>query len=227
MTNQNIDNGAATEFGRVILWQYDQAGHLISMISMMQSFFNDATKYLWDLFKDTVLNVSVATDFGLCILGSLAGVARPYITVGGTSSQISTNLYRKYVRARFVISNSDYSVDAINEFLKDVYGQTGGVNNVKCVDNFNMTISFTVTRANLTAEQLYLIDNMPDYAYPFPAAVHDTRTFEEIRFALTETQPASPSSVSMNGIACGGLDEGMLYEPNDDTAFIPEEERVI
>ena len=217
MTNQTIYNGADTEFGKVILWQYDKAENLIMLIKSFLGIFDNATKLLWDKYAEEV-DVDTATDYGLAILGTLIGCYRPDYN----NSPISTELYRRFIKARFQLSRSNYSVDAINEYLKTIFGDA-----ISVIDNHNMSISWSVDRSKLIDEELYCIDSLPSFTFPFPAAVRDDTIFDEVLFTVCETQPSNPSEVTMNGISVGGLDDSTFLDDNaDDTEFIPEEERI-
>ena len=112
MTNQTIDNSADEQFGNVILWQYDKAVNLCSFINELKTFFNSTTKNIWDEMLSEI-NVDDATDFGLSILGTLIGCPRP--------DGISTELYRRILKARFTLMMSNYSVYDINKYLKSVF----------------------------------------------------------------------------------------------------------
>jgi hypothetical protein len=218
MTNQAIYNGADAEFGKVILWQYDKAENLIMLIKNFLGIFDNATKLLWDKNSEEV-NVDTATDYGLAILGTLIGCSRPNYN----NSPISTELYRRFIKARFQLSRSNYSVDAINEYLRTVFG-----NAVSVIDNHDMSLSWSVNRSALSDEELYCIDSLPQFTLPFPAAVRDDTRFDEVLFAVCETQPANPSNVTMNGYLVGGLDDSTFFDDNgDDADFIPEEERIV
>jgi len=218
MTNQAIYNGADAEFGKVILWQYDKAENLIMLIKNFLGIFDNATKLLWDKYAEEV-DIDTATDYGLAILGTLIGCSRPNYN----NSPISTELYRRFIKARFQLSRSNYSVDAINEYLRTVFD-----NAVSVIDNHDMSLSWSVDRSALTAEELYCIDSLPQFTLPFPAAVKDNTQFDEVLFSVCETQPADPSNVTMNGYLVGGLDESTFFDDNgDDADFIPEEERIV
>lgn len=114
MTNQTIDNSADEQFGNVILWQYDKAVNLCSFINELKTFFNSTTKNIWDEMLSEI-NVDDATNFGLSILGTLIGCPRP--------DGISTELYRKILKARFTLMMSNFSVYDINLYLKTIFGE--------------------------------------------------------------------------------------------------------
>ena len=220
MTNQTIDNGADAEIGKVVLWQYDNAVHLLSMLGMMSSFHKYATKDLWDFYLNHVLDVENAGEFGLSVLGSLIGIGRPDVEIDDEVQPISAELYRKFIKARFKLISTSQSCADIAEYLDTIFG--GGV---KCADNGNMTISYSKVDASLTDEQIALIEQHPDFCFPFPAAVHDNTSFDEVFFGIVETQPSN-DNVYMNGKLIAGLDRSALYDDFDDSEYIPENERI-
>ena len=48
MTNSVIDNTTGGNLDRVILWQYDHADNLISIIELFSQFFKDSTTDFFD-----------------------------------------------------------------------------------------------------------------------------------------------------------------------------------
>ena len=218
MTNQVIDNSAQDAFGRVILWQYDKAENLIDLISSFKSFYDNSTKLLWDKISEEV-NVDNATDFGLSILGSLIGCPRP--------DGISTELYRKFIKAKFRLAMSNYSIEALNRYLYTVFD---GAVSVSCKGSMSpsdqgynpMTINWVIDENTISEEAAELIKNHPDFCFSFPAGVRDGLTMEHIIFGFEGQE-----KVSTTDPTTGGLDDSNFTAEFDDTQFIPEEERII
>ena len=218
MTNQVIDNSAQDAFGRVILWQYDKAKNLVDLVASFKSFYDNSTKYLWDKLA-TEVNVDNATDFGLSILGSLIGCGRP--------QGISTELYRKFIKAKLRLAMSNYSIAALNEYLATVFD---GAVSVSCNgsklptdEGYNpMTINWVIDGNAISNEAAALIASNPDFCFSFPAGVRDGTTVEHVIFGFEGQEKNADTDPTT-----GGLDDSNFLADFDDTQFIPEEERVI
>lgn len=240
MTNAVIDNSAKTEIGKVVLWQYDQAPHLLGMIQMLSSFHDVATKNIWDFYCNKVANVDAAakddgSDFALSILGALLGIERPIVD-GETMSRAQ---YAAFLKGYAELMSSNFTISDINKYLRTVFGMDElGRNKIFVTDGYDMTIHYhpndgtssddgsdSYGDVTLTEEQEWIIENLYDFAFPFPAAVRDGRIFEELVFGVTdENNPLRP--LLMNGIEVGGLDDSTFKYEYDDTDIIPENERV-
>lgn len=217
MTNQIIDNSASEAFGRVITWQYDKAENLVAFVSAIKSFYDSSTKYLWDKMA-TEIDVDNASDFGLSILGSLIGCARP--------DGISTELFRKFIKAKFRLAMSNYSIAAINEYLATVFD---GAVSVSCngsklptEDGYNpMTLNWIIDEDTISEEAAALIESNPDFCFSFPAGVRDGTTVEHVIFGFDGQEREESTDPTT-----GGLDDSNFIADFDDTQFIPEEERI-
>lgn len=218
MTNQTIDNGVGDSLGRAILWQYDKADNLVNICKSLQSFFDNSTKSLWDKYQ-TEINVDDATDYGLSLLGSLIGCYRP--------DGISTELFRKFVKAKFRLAMSDFSVYDINEYLYSIFGDAAYVvdNGAKLDTDIGyapMTIRFNVDKTKLNAELKTLVESNPEFCLIYPVAVNDGSSFDHIIFGFDGQQEIEPTDPII-----GGLDDSNFCADFDDTIYIPEEERII
>lgn len=207
MTNQVIDNSSDAEFGKIILWQYDNAENLIETIKSFLGIYNVTTRDLWNKYQEEI-DVDRATDYGLSILGTLIGFNRTTLKDG---SSISIELYRRMIKARFQLSLTGYTIKDINKYLDTVF--EGHVN---CIDNYDMSLSYTYKDENLTAEELELITTQVDYCLPFPAAVRIKDDVEWIIFGF-DGQQFDPG--------VGGFDDSTFQYELDDNQFIPENER--
>lgn len=218
MTNQTIDNSVGDSLGRTILWQYDKAENLVNICKSLQSFFDNSTKSLWNKYQ-TEINVDDATDYGLSLLGSLIGCYRP--------DGISTELFRKFVKAKFKLSISDFSVYDINEYLYSIFGNAAHVidNGAKRPTDSGyepMTINFEIDKTRLSVELKTLVESNLEFCLAYPAAVYDGSDMEHIIFGFDGQQNGSPTDPVI-----GGLDDSNFYADFDDTMYIPEEERII
>lgn len=218
MTNQVIDNSASEAFGRVITWQYDKAENLVDLVASFKSFFDNSTKLLWDKIASEI-NVDDATDFGLSILGSLIGCNRP--------DGISTELFRKFIKAKFRLAMSNYSIAALNEYLATVFDGAVSVSDkgsmLPSETGYNpMTINWVIDEDAISEEAAALIESDPDFCFSFPAGVRDGTTVEHVIFGFTGQEKDADTDPTT-----GGLDDSNFLADFDDTQFIPEEERVI
>ena len=212
MTNQVIDNSSDAEFGKIILWQYDNAENLIETIKSFLGIYNVTTRDLWNKYQEEI-DVDKATDYGLSILGTLIGFPRTTLKDG---SSISTELYRKMIKARIQLSLTGYTIKDINKYLDTVF--EGHVN---CIDNYDMSLSYTYKDEDLTAEELELITTQIDYCLPFPAAVRIKGDLEWVIFGFDGQQQ---KDASIDPVIGGFDDSNFQYEFNDNQ-FIPENER--
>ena len=212
MTNQVIDNSSDAEFGKIILWQYDNAENLIETIKSFLGIYNVTTRDLWNKYQEEI-DVDKATDYGLSILGTLIGFPRTTLKDG---SSISTELYRRMIKARFQLSLTGYTIKDINKYLDTVF--EGHVN---CIDNYDMSLSYTYKDEDLTDEELELITTQVDYCLPFPAAVRIKGNVEWVIFGFDGQQQKDASIDPV----IGGFDDSNFQYEFDDNQFIPENER--
>lgn len=241
MTNAVIDNSAKAEIGKVVLWQYDQAPHLLGMIQMLSSFHDAATKDIWDFYMNKVVNIDEASkddgsDFALSILGALLGIERP--TVDGET--MSRAQYAAFLKGYAELMSSNFTIPDINKYLRTVFGyDTLGRNKVFVTDGYDMTIHYhpndgtsdddgsdSYGDVSLTAEQEWIIENLYDFAFPFPAAVKDGRVLDTIAFGIVESDVGTTRPIQTNGIDIGGLDDSTFYYEYDEDEPIPENERI-
>lgn len=217
MTNLVIDNSSNEDFGRIILWQYDKAYNLIDLIKSFLGIVDNTAKVLWDKYI-TELNIDDSTDYGLAILGTLTRCRRPEYN----GEKISTELYRRIIRAYAFISHADYTIPELNKYLNIIFEGA-----VTCSDNFDMSVTLNMNESELTEEEKYLIKNEYDYIFPFPVAVREKKTFDRVLFSVVETQPTDPKIVTQNGIPVGCLDDSTFTDDSGEleTQYIPEEER--
>lgn len=102
MTNHVIDN-SASDLKKVVLWQYDKAWRLLSILDMMKKYYDAAVTHFWDNWRLHVLDIDHCDDFGASVWGILLGVSRPFITdeVTGIHRVINIDTYRRILKAVF------------------------------------------------------------------------------------------------------------------------------
>lgn len=241
MTNAVIDNSAQTEIGKVVLWQYDNAPNLLGMINILSTFYDASTKGLWDFYYKNVANIDNASgddgsDFALSVLGSLLGVERP--TVNG--SPMSRQQYAAFLKGYAQLMSSDFTVSDINKYLRVVFGYDElGRNKIFVTDGYDMTIHYhpndgtsdddgsdSYGDVSLTAEQEWIVENLYDFAFPFPACVKDGTVLDTTAFGVVESDVGTTRPIQTNGIDIGGLDDSTFYYEYDEDEPIPENERI-
>lgn len=218
MTNQTIDNSADEQFGNVILWQYDKAVNLCSFINELKTFFNSTTKNIWDEMLSEI-NVDDATDFGLSILGTLIGCPRP--------DGISTELYRKILKARFTLMMSNFSVYDINLYLRTIFGEgaisvnDNGALNSGTTGYAPMTLGWNVDDSEMSDEAKSLVEDYPELVFNYPAGVFDGTSMTHHVFAFDGQE-----AVEGTDPLTGGLDDSNFMYGDEETQYIPVNERI-
>lgn len=238
MTNQVIDNSADKEFGNVILWQYDKAENLVALIKSFLGIHDSATKDLWDKMQKE-LDVDVASEFGLSILGSLLGV--PWGTYYGSSTiRVSVEHYRKWIKAWAVLICTDFTVPDVLQFFKDTTISNNGyyfmpmdasmiASNVMAIEWNMIHQSSDDASGSITTEivenlsKVYLDDNVKLIAEYWlytirdainatgrPAAVRENNKDNNIIFGFDGQQYKTSGDYQIGGF--------------DDSTFIPTDE---
>ena len=105
MSEHNSISAISEELDRVILWQYDNS-NLVGFVQLLADFLGQSTKQFWEDWQSDVVNVDTANDFGLAVWGKVLGIERPVISTG----TVSTELFRKIVKARFELMNSSAAI---------------------------------------------------------------------------------------------------------------------
>jgi len=79
MTNPILNNYIGNE--QVILWQYDKAVNLISLIGKFNDFASASCEQFWNYFGNKMLAIDQADTYGLNVWGNLLGIPRPTIKI--------------------------------------------------------------------------------------------------------------------------------------------------
>lgn len=209
MTNYTIDNSDRGDIDRTILWQYDNAAHLIGVIDMMRLFFDQAVKNFWDGFakKTNLATPDEVDSYGLALWGKILNVSR-VIPLGGSSSdsvsefiELSDDLYRRLLVARFRLLDSNASLEAYSKYI---YGVFQG--KVRVVDNGNMSLSLAINENTdpLTDEEMALVGD-PAITLEYPAGVKSAEHSTSLCFGLSNDNDTPQDTF------CGGLDDSSFY----------------
>lgn len=158
---------------KCILWQYDNAPSLKSLINQKQTWYkNNVTDFI-EAFKTNVFNINTANDFGLNIWGKILNFSR-YITYAtGVVHYCTTEEYRFLLKAQVLKFKMRCTVPEINKFCKILFEDTA--NQCYVLDNKNMTITYMLQKDFSDKQWLisWLLDPAQKYTdfLPRPAGV--------------------------------------------------------
>ena len=125
MTNHIIDN-SLRNLGKTVLWQYDRAVRLLSILKHMQVMFHVAVEQFWDFWVDKVLGLEGSGEFGCIVWGLLLGVPRPVVEgANGQKHFIATSVYRRVLLGSFYLQKCNANCDDIHYYLETVFGIDG------------------------------------------------------------------------------------------------------
>lgn len=142
---KNYDLDFSIDILQSVLWQYDKAERLKSLINDKQKFYDDATTEFWEDWYRDVFNVDTANYFGLIIWAIILG-CNEYInltyklgvkTFGFGESHrnfyqanfslssyiltLSKEQLRKVIKAQMYMFNSNGSLYDINKLLVHIF----------------------------------------------------------------------------------------------------------
>ena len=128
MKNHVVDN-SLNNLGKTVLWQYDRAIRLLSIMKHMQVLYHCAVEQLWTFWTDKVLSIDTCGAFGCSVWGIFLGIPRP--TVKGDDGRdrlIATSVYRKILKGAFYLMRATSSFEDILGYLEIIYGVGGDDN---------------------------------------------------------------------------------------------------
>lgn len=126
VTNHVIDN-SLKNLGKTILWQYDRATRLLSIIKHLQAIYHCAVEQFWDFWRVKVLSIDTCGSFGNSIWGLFLGVPNIEVTdrEGGTEHFLAPSVYRKVLKGAFYLMKANSSMESILGYLEIVFGIDG------------------------------------------------------------------------------------------------------
>lgn len=156
-------------FDKHIIWQYDNAKCLKSLIAAKKEWFNTNVKQFWADIVTNFLDISTANDWGLLLWGKILQEKRQYL-INGILTNLSTALYRRVIKAKLNLLFSAGTVPDILNFVNFIFADysTTELPAVTVRDNLDMTITY-VFNFQPTAEEDALIQD--DKFLPRPAGV--------------------------------------------------------
>ena len=123
-----IDN-SLKNLGKTVLWQYDRAVRLLSVLKHMQVLYHCAVEQFWEFWATKVLAIETCGSFGCSIWGLFLGVPRPTIVENGRERLIVTSVYRRILKGAFYLMKASSSFKDILGYLEIVFG-IGGEDNL-------------------------------------------------------------------------------------------------
>jgi len=175
---------------QALLWQYNEAGNLQSLMTQKQNWYTENQTNFWENWYRDVFNLQTANDFGLSIWSIILGQpifinipdsGQPtwgfgtphenfnrsnFATAGKGSHRLSTETARILLQMRYFQLTSCGCVPDINRALKWIFGARYG--KAWLNDNHDMTQFYTFTFP-LPSDLIFLFDNFD--VLPRPAGV--------------------------------------------------------
>lgn len=173
MSNFNIHNVFTFDTNLIqnVLWQYENAAGLKSLISQKEEWYSTNLNVFWQKIVDDFLNIKTATDWGLNLWGKILNVSRIYY-VNGEQITLSTELYRRLILGKMSLIRSNGTVPEINKYLNFIFSDhtTNDTYAAVVQDNNDMSVYY-VLNFTPTDEELALIYSRT--FLPTPAGVLD------------------------------------------------------
>jgi len=132
MTNHVIDN-SLKNLGKTVLWQYDKAVRLLSVIKHMHVLYHCAVEQFWNWWRTKVLSIDSCGAFGNSVWGTFLGVPNPTIIDPDTGVErfVTQSVYRKLLKGAFYLMKANSSLSSILGYLEIVFGVDGKNNLTK------------------------------------------------------------------------------------------------
>lgn len=195
----------AIDMMRSILWQYDHARNLVTLISELQGISTVATTDFWQRFISDVMNADTATGAygnpftGLDSLGRVIGVQRP-ATVKGVSA--SDDFYRRLLKAHVVLSFEDASSKSIGKYLVTLFGAERQID----ISALNPKVGDSIVIGGLT--------------YTFIPASSEYGALNEVKLGADADATAENLAAVVNGDD-GYSEDGVLIQNSNPNVYFP------
>lgn len=153
-----------------IIWQYDNAPALKSLIESKNEYYSLNLNQFWEKIVSDFLNIHTATDWGLNLWGKILKLNRIY-NIDGQTITLTTETYRRVILGKLQLIRLNGTIPEINKYLNFVFKTDEGSNfQSYAFDNNDMTIQY-VLNFEPTQEELALIYDR--VILPTPAGVLD------------------------------------------------------
>ena len=178
-----------------ILWQYDKATKLNSLITQKQSWYKtNVTDFITNYFNN-IFNLKTANNFGLAIWGKILNFPRQITKRDNTILELSTEQYRFLLKAQILKFKMKCTIPEINRYLRIIFNESNN-NNVYVVDNHNMTIRYVIEPNSMSDEIKDLIENY-DFL-PCPVGVRYTTSSAVNYYEVTINTAPDTAEVIFN-----------------------------
>lgn len=125
MRVHSIDN-SLKNLGKTVLWQYDRAIRLLSVMKHMQVMFYAAIERFWGFWLTKILSIDTAGAMGCGLWGQILGVARPSIKLpSGEEIMIADVVYRKLLKGTFYLMNGSSNFDTFYHYCEIIFSIDG------------------------------------------------------------------------------------------------------
>lgn len=178
---------------QALLWQFNDAGRLQSLIAAKQAWYDDAQSQFWTDWERDVFDLTTANDFGLTVWGAILGIplisaapsdeGRPVFGYGtynenfengnfgrdpGSIVTLTTEQKRLILRLRYLQLVTRGAVVDVNAALSLIFADEG-----ECyvLDGLNMTCEY-VFKFFPSQAVLFVLENFD--VLPRPAGVQFT-----------------------------------------------------
>lgn len=129
MKNHVIDN-SLKDLGKTVLWQYDRAVRLLSVIKHMQMLYHCAVEQFWEYWRTRILSIDTCSAMGCALWGMLLGVPRPTVKgADGKERLIATEVYRRVLKGAYYFMKSKSSFPELQGYIEILFG-IGGKNSL-------------------------------------------------------------------------------------------------
>lgn len=187
----NIQNTA--NLLECLLWQYDNAPRLRSLIEACQREFDGNTEDFWNNFYTNIFNLETANTFGLAVWGALLGVERPTYEWQGQTYPYSDDMYRLFLKSQNILNSMDGSIYQINRYMEFLFPNKP----ILVIDNLDMT--FRIVFYYTPSGEEWIVINNPDFI-PRPSGVG------------YEILVVAPDKIfGFNGSELQGFDQGTFF----------------
>lgn len=200
---------------RHILWQYNDATRLQTLIEGKQAWYETHQERFWSDWIRDVFDLQTANEFGLSVWGRILGESRDIKTEyqkpnhpafgfgagrknfgrgnfrrgSGSSLTLSLDQYRLLLRLRYFKLVSRGTVAEINDYLARLFGDRG---RVWVLDPCDMSFAIYVFKFTPTSLDQYVLSDMD--ALPRPAGVG-----VEMRVVTRKTFGFGPQHLNFTG----------------------------
>lgn len=147
-----------------ILWQYDNAPSLKSLIESKQTWYDNNNEEFYSGLINNFLNINSANDWGLGLWGAVLQVPRIY-NLNGEEVTLDRERYRKLIKAKLLLIKMNGTIPEIHKYLNFLFESSG---QITVDDNLDMTITY---RFNFNLSDLQLAILSTASLLPTPAGV--------------------------------------------------------